>query len=225
MKSLVLFLSVTGLLALLSCESTPEKKPRALPFAGNFNIVISETDGVQSIDSVYPTIPPFKYLNQDSVMIRSSQMKGKIWIANFFFSHCPTICPPMTSQMKRLNVLTSDINQYLQYMSFSIDPKRDHPARLREYMKEYGIKASNWYFFTGNEAATHRLGIDNFLVYAANDEVAPGGFAHSDGLVLVDREGYVRGIYHGTVTKEVDQLNKDVRKLLAIEYGIDCKKK
>lgn len=225
MKLLLILSALTGLVAISCGNPQPEKKPRALPYAGNFNIVVSETDGVRSVDSIYPTIPYFQYLNQDSVMIRSTEMKGKVWIANFFFSHCPSICPPMTSQMKRLNIMTGDINQYLQYMSFSIDPTRDTPARLREYIREYGIEAKNWHFFTGDEARTHRLGVENFLVHAASDAVAPGGFAHSDGLVLVDREGYVRGIYHGTITEEVDQLNKDVRKLLSIEYGIDCKKK
>lgn len=219
------FVMALAAILVAACKSEPERKPRALPYAGNFNVVVSETDGVRTTDSIYPTIPAFKYLNQDSLMIRSKQMKGKVWVANFFFSHCPSICPPMISQMKRLNILTADINKHLQYMSFSIDPTRDTPTRLREYIKENGITASNWQFFTGDEAATHRLGVENFLVHAANDAVAPGGFAHSDGLVLVDREGYVRGIYHGTVTSEVDQLNKDIRKLLSIEYGIDCKKK
>jgi protein SCO1 len=225
MKSLVMLLPAALMIVLASCNETPKKKPRALPFAGNYNVVVSETDGERSTDTIYPTIPAFQYLNQDSAMIKSSQMKGKVWIANFFFSYCPSICPPMTSQMKRLNIMTSDINQHLQYMSFSIDPTRDTPTRLREYIKENGIRAKNWYFFTGDEAKTHRLGIENFLVYAADEAAAPGGFAHSDGLVLVDKEGYVRGIYHGTITKEVDQLNKDIRKLLSIEYGIDCKKK
>ncbi len=224
MKS-AFFIITFAVLLIASCTSKPERKPRALPFAGNFNVVVSETDGVRSVDSVYPTIPAFKYLNQDSVMIRSKDMKGKVWVVNFFFSHCPSICPPMISQMKRLNILTKDINKHLQYMSFSIDPTRDTPARLREYIRENGITASNWQFFTGDEEETHRLGIDNFLVYAADEAAAPGGFAHSDGLVLVDKEGYVRGIYHGTVTEEVDQLNKDIRKLLSIEYGISCKKK
>lgn len=225
MKTILFCLLTAGIL-IASCESaTPEIKPRALPYAGNYNIVVSETDGVQSTDTIYPKIPSFQYLNQDSVMIKSSSMKGKVWIANFFFSNCPSICPPMTSQMKRLNILTNDINKYLQFMSFSIDPTRDNPTRLRAYIKENGIEAYNWYFFTGDEAKTHRLGVDNFLVHAASSNLAPGGFAHSDGLVLVDREGYVRGIYHGTSTSEVDQLNKDIRKLLSIEYGIDCKKK
>lgn len=218
------FVAILVVVLLAGCNSEPKRKPRALPYAGNFNIVVSETDGVRTTDSIYPTIPAFKYLNQDSVMIHSKEMKGKVWVANFFFSNCPSICPPMISQMKRLNVLTKDINKHLQYMSFSIDPTNDTPARLREYIKENGITATNWQFFTGDEAATHRLGIEHFLVYAADEAAAPGGFAHSDGLVLVDREGYVRNVYHGTVTQDVDQLNKDIRKLLSIEYGINCKK-
>jgi len=208
-----------------ACKTTPGKKPKALPYAGNFDLITYEKDGEVYADSVYPTLPAFRYINQDSVMIISAQMKGKVWIANFFFTSCPSICPPMTSQVKRLNILTSDINQYLQYMSFSIDPETDQPAKLREYIKLNGIRATNWQFFTGDEAKTHELGVKNFLVHAEASAMAPGGFAHSDGLVLVDREGYVRGIYHGTITSEVDQLNKDIRKLLAIEYGIDCKEK
>ena len=219
-------LSLLALFTLLvACEEKPEKTPKALPYAGNYDIVTYERNGVRGVDTVYPKIPAFQYLNQDSVMIRSKEMKGKVWIANFFFSNCPSICPPMISQMKRLNTLTTDINKHLQFMSFSIDPTRDTPTRLRTYIKENGINTANWQFFTGDEAATHRLGIKHFLVYAADEAAAPGGFAHSDGLVLVDREGYVRGIYHGTKTDEVDQLNKDIRKLLSIEYGIKCKEK
>lgn len=225
MKTVVTMGLLAGLFLLTACEEEPDKKPKALPYAGNYDIVTYEQNGVQSVDTVYPKIPAFKYLNQDSVMIRSKEMKGKVWIANFFFSNCPSICPPMISQMKRLNILTKDINKHLQFMSFSIDPTRDTPTRLREYIAENGISTKNWQFFTGDEAATHRLGIQHFLVYAADEAAAPGGFAHSDGLVLVDREGHVRGIYHGTKTEEVDQLNKDIRKLLSIEYGINCKEK
>lgn len=219
------FILLACLLIITACGTfAPEKKPRALPYAGNFDIVTYEKGGEVFVDSVYPKIPFFQYLNQDSVMIRSTDMQGKVWIANFFFTSCPSICPPMTSQVKRLNIMTNDINRYLQYMSFSIDPQTDQPAKLRAYIKENGIKAANWHFFTGDEAKTHELGVKHFLVHAEATAMAPGGFAHSDGLVLVDREGYVRGIYHGTITSEVDQLNKDIRKLLAIEYGIDCKK-
>ncbi len=207
-----------------SCKSEPEKKPRALPYFGNYDIVVSETDGVQSVDTIFPKIPAFSYLNQDSTLITSRSMKGKVWIANFFFTSCPSICPPMIAQMKRLNVITQDLAGEVQFMSFSIDPKTDQPHVLRNYIKNNGIQTKNWQFFTGEEAKTHRLGVMHFMVHADKDPMAAGGFAHSDGLVLVDREGYVRGVYRGTQTADVDKLNKDLRKLLQIEYGIDSAK-
>ncbi len=211
------------LILFTGCKTEQEKSPKALPYFGNYDIVFSETNGVQSIDTIFPKIPAFSYLNQDSVMITSKSMKGKVWIANFFFTSCPSICPPMISQMKRLNLLTTDLASEVQFMSFSIDPKTDQPHVLRTYIKNNGIQASNWYFFTGDEAKTHRLGVMHFMVHADKDPMAAGGFAHSDGMVLVDREGYVRGVYRGTQTQEVDKLNKDLRKLLEIEYGINSK--
>jgi protein SCO1 len=223
MKEIAWLLPV--LLIAFSCGSKKEKKPRALPFAGNYDIVTYEEDGEMFVDTVYPKIPAFSYLNQDSVMIPSESMKGKVWIANFFFTSCPSICPPMISQMKRLNIMTEDIGQYLQFMSFSIDPNHDKPHVLKSYIRDNGIKAKNWQFFTGNEAETHRLGVEHFMVHAEQSDVAPGGFAHSEGVVLVDREGYVRGIYLGTQTKEIDRLGADIRKLLAVEYGINSKQK
>ncbi len=211
------------LILLTGCKTESEKKPKALPYFGNYDIVFSETNGVQSVDTVFPKIPAFSYLNQDSVMITSKSMKGKVWIANFFFTSCPSICPPMISQMKRLNLLTQDLASEVQFMSFSIDPKTDQPHVLRTYIKNNGIQTKNWYFFTGDEDKTHRLGVMHFMVHADKDPMAAGGFAHSDGMVLVDREGYVRGVYRGTQTQEVDKLNKDLRKLLDIEYGIKSK--
>lgn len=216
---------ITGicLIALLTYCTTEIPKKRALPFFGNYDVVISETNGIQSVDTIYPKIPAFSYLNQDSVKITSESMKGKIWVANFFFTTCPSICPPMISQMKRLNILTQDLASEVQFMSFSIDPKKDQPSVLKAYIKNNGIQTKNWYFFTGDEAKTHALGVNHFMVHADKDPMAAGGFAHSDGMVLIDKEGYVRGIYRGTSTSEVDLLNKDLRKLLNIEYGNNSK--
>jgi protein SCO1/2 len=206
-----------------SCNLNSEKQARALPYYGNYDVIISETNGIRNYDTVYPKIPSFRYLNQDSNWVSSKQLKGKIWLVNFFFTSCPSICPPMMSQMKRLNILSKDISDHLQFISFSIDPSTDQPSVLRAYIKNNGIQVKNWQFFTGNEAQTHDLGVNHFMVHAKKDPMASGGFAHSDGVVLVDQKGYIRGIYLGTQTDEINRLNKDVRKLLQIEYGIHCK--
>jgi protein SCO1/2 len=125
----------------------------------------------------------------------------------------------MTSQMKRLQTLTEDIEE-IRFLSFTINPSFDTPDVLMDYAKQYGVSLKNWDFLTGDEDATHNLGVKGFLVHARADEDEPGGYAHSPSLVLVDRTGKIRGVYDGTKTEEVDQLHSDIRKLLRTEYGI-----
>ncbi len=204
-------------IVIASC--TEQKKVRVLPIVGNYDVEYDTIDGKEVADTIYPKIPNFTYLNQDSIQITSSAMKGKVWIADFFFTSCPSICPKMTSQMKRLSILTKDLEKHIQFISFSINPSYDGPSKLRAYRKHYGITAKNWQFLTGNEEATHALGVDYFQVFANKDIESAGGYAHSPAFVLVDKEGYVRGVYIGTDTKQVDLLQKDVRKLLAYEYN------
>ncbi len=204
-------------IVIASC--TEQKKVRVLPIVGNYDVEYDTIDGKEVADTIYPKIPNFTYLNQDSIQITSSAMKGKVWIADFFFTSCPSICPKMTSQMKRLAILTKDLDKHIQFISFSINPTYDGPSKLRAYRKHYGITAKNWQFLTGDEEATHALGVDYFQVFANKDIESAGGYAHSPAFVLVDKEGYVRGVYIGTDTKQVDLLQKDVRKLLAYEYN------
>lgn len=216
-------LTIIGVLSLvLFCSACSHKKQDSgLPYLGNFDVEQSTVDGVKVSDTIYPTIPSFTYRNQHGDKVKASDMKGKVWVTDFFFSTCPTICPIMTTQMKRLNTMTADINEHIQYLSFSINPNHDQPEVLTKYIEHHGIEATNWNFLTGNEAETHALGVDYFLVHAASDENSPGGYAHSPAFVLVDQEGYVRGVYIGTDTKEVDKLEKDLRKLLSVEYGVE----
>jgi protein SCO1/2 len=204
-------------IVIASC--TEQKKVRVLPIVGNYDVEYDTINGKEVTDTIYPKIPNFTYLNQDSIQITSSAMKGKVWIADFFFTSCPSICPKMTSQMKRLAILTKDLDKHIQFISFSINPTYDGPSKLRAYRKHYGVTAKNWQFLTGDEEATHALGVDYFQVFANKDIESAGGYAHSPAFVLVDKEGYVRGVYIGTDTKQVDLLQKDVRKLLAYEYN------
>ena len=204
---------------IIIASCTEQNKVRVLPIVGNYDVEYDTIDGQEITDTIYPKIPNFTYLNQDSIQITSSAMKGKVWIADFFFTSCPSICPKMTSQMKRLSILTKDLDKHIQFISFSINPSYDGPSKLRAYRKHYGITAKNWQFLTGDEEATHALGVDYFQVFANKDIESSGGYAHSPAFVLVDKEGYVRGVYIGTDTKQVNLLQKDVRKLLAYEYN------
>lgn len=197
-----------------------EAKKAVLPIIGNRDVQYTTIDGKEIVDTIYHTIPKFSYINQDSVRIKSNTYEGKILVVDFFFTHCPSICPPMTAQMRRLNLKTKDIEKHLEFLSFSIDPERDTPSRLRWYIKEKNINATNWNFFTGNEEATHLLAKEFFNGAERNEQV-DGGFGHTPYFILVDREGYPRGIYNGTLVEEVDKLEGDIRKLLKDEYKED----
>ena len=211
---------VIALVVLASCGEK-EKTVRVLPMIGNHDITYKMVDGVEVADTIFATIPSFTYLNQDSVVVTSMSMKGKVWVAKFFFASCPTICPPMTTQMKRVQAMTKDLEEEIQFISFSINPTHDQPSVLTDYIKDHGIDTKNWQFLTGDEAATHELGVNSFMVHVNSDEESPGGYAHSDAITLVDKEGIVRGVYIGTDTDDVNRLEKDLRKLLKYEYGID----
>lgn len=201
-----------------------DEKVRVLPMLGHHEISYKMEDGVETSDTVFATIPSFSYINQDSAVVTSESMKGKVWVAKFFFTSCPTICPPMTTQMKRVQAMTEDLEEHIQFISFSINPRIDQPSILRRYIKTHGIDTKNWQFLTGDEAETHSLGVNSFMVHVNSDEKSPGGYAHSDAITLVDKEGIVRGVYIGTDTKDVDRLEKDLRKLLKHEYGVDGSK-
>lgn len=202
-----------------SCDDA-DKTKRVLPIYGEREVDYTEVDGETIADTVFHRVPDFRFLNQDSVWVDQNKVKGRVYVADFFFTTCPSICPKMTTQLKRLQILTKDIPE-LHFLSFSIDPEKDQPEALRKYIEEYGVSKENWDFLTGDEEETHELGVKGYMVHAKSDENAPGGFAHSPSFVLVDREGLIRGIYDGTSTDDVDQLNKDIRRLLKEEYGAD----
>ncbi len=202
-----------------SCDDA-DKTTRVLPIYGEREVDYTKVDGETIADTVFHRVPDFRFLNQDSVWVDQNKVKGRVYVADFFFTTCPSICPKMTTQLKRLQILTKDIPE-LHFLSFSIDPEKDQPEALRKYIEEYGVSKENWDFLTGDEEETHELGVKGYMVHAKSDENAPGGFAHSPSFVLVDREGLIRGIYDGTSTDDVDQLNKDIRRLLKEEYGAD----
>lgn len=218
---LKLFTTSVVLIFLFACVK--QAKVRVLPIIGDRDLEYKTVDGKEIIDTIFPKIPSFQFLNQDSLLITSKSLKGKIWIADFFFTSCGTICPPMTSQMKRLSLMTKDLEKQIQFLSFTIDPEYDTPSEFKSYIKLHGITEKNWSFFTGDETETYELAHDFFHVGAERSESAIDGFEHNDTFVLVDKEGFVRGLYRGTSTKDVNKLEKDIRKLLKYEYNIDIR--
>lgn len=185
-----------------------------LPYIGHHDVVYEAIEGYEIGDTIFHKVPRWQYLTQDSTLLSSDDIGDKVWIVDFFFSHCPTICPPMTKAMRGVSDTLSAYKNEFNILSFSIDPDRDTPARLRLYRKRHDVTANNWFFLTGDEDETHRLGIEGFQLHANADEQAPGGFAHSSNFVLVDKNQHIRGVYDGLDPESRKQLIIDAKKLL-----------
>lgn len=184
-----------------------EKGADDLPILG-----MNETDA--SGKMIYHTIPDFKFLNQDGDTITQKYTENKIYVADFFFTTCPTICPIMKTQMLRVHEEFQDSDDIL-LLSHTINPRYDTPEVLKNYKDKLGVSSSQWQFLTGDLTDIYELAQKSYLSTAMEDEEAvdDGGFIHSGAFVLVDKDRHIRGIYDGTKEKEVDRLMVDLNKL------------
>lgn len=174
------------------------------------------------LDTVFQTIPSFQLMNEQGNVFTSEKLKGKIYVANFFFTRCGTICPKITSQVSRATdafVRDKDIH----FISISVDPKYDEPSKLAKYAKRFDADSTRWTFLTGEKKTIYPLILKGFHVpladaseYDAAVKNPDETFIHSERLVLVDKEGVIRGFYDGTNKKEVDRLIVEIKVLKSI---------
>jgi protein SCO1 len=167
-------------------------------------------------DTIYPTIPNFAFVDQNRDTVSNADYADKIYVVDFFFTHCPTICPKVTAQMLRVYDRFKD-STAVGLLSHSIDPKRDSVGRLRDYAEKLGVKAPKWHFVTGERDSIYGIA-DNYFSIAKEDPKSPGGFDHSGRLILVDKKRRVRSFCDGTDTEDVDRFMKDIAQLLKEKY-------
>jgi len=179
-------------------------------------------------------VPDFQFVNQNGDSISNNDYLGKVYIVEFFFTTCPSICPIMNKNLVEVEKELGR-NKDFGIVSISIDPQHDTPAVLKEYAANYGIDNPNWNFLTGNKEDIYTLANQGFGIFANIDESVPGGFAHSGMFALVDREGYIRSridqfgnpiiYYKGSIERglsvlegeeepQIDILIEDLKKLL-----------
>ena len=157
------------------------------------------------------TIADFKLTNQQGSTTTIKDWDNKIVVADFFFTHCPSVCPKMTMNMKKVQAAVSSDD--LLFASFSVDPERDSAQQLAAFAKRFQINGKNWILATGGKKQIYRLARKSFLVTATDGDGGPDDFIHSDQLILIDRQKRIRGYYEGTVDADIDQLIKDIKKL------------
>lgn len=196
----VLFLSA---ISLASCTDTNSEQ--VLPILGEREVVNGDT--------VYHTIPDFAFYNQDSMLVTNATLSDKIYVTDFFFTSCPTICPKMKAEMLRIYEKYKD-NPEVMLVSHTIDPKRDTVGALRELAERLSVSSDKWYFLTGDKEEIYKIADDYFSI-AQEDPDAPGGFNHTGRFILVDKKGHIRSFADGTNPEEVNRLMGDMDKLLA----------
>lgn len=159
------------------------------------------------------TIAPFTLFNQNGETVTEEMLEGKIYVADFFFTTCPGICPAMTENMNILQEKFLD-DEGVQLLSFSVTPEKDSVPVLKQYANAKGIKQNTWQLLTGNQKMIYDLGRKSYfieedlgLTKAADD------FLHTENFVLVDGDKHIRGIYNGLNKTSVQQLIADIMSL------------
>ena len=185
---------------------------------------------LEVIGEVDYSIDDFSFINQDNDTITKDSLTGSIYVANFFFTSCPSICPIMTRNMSYLQDKLS-VFPNIRFLSHTVDPVNDTPEKLRSYVslmqqKNININLSNWDFVTGDKDKLYQSAA-NYFVNASVDSLAPGGFLHSEYFILIDKQGRVRsgidkngnavGAYDGTNEVQMKDLINDINVLMA-EY-------
>jgi protein SCO1 len=174
-------------------------------------------DGKERIDTIYHTIPAFSFTNQDGKTVTDKTFEGKIYVANFFFTTCKTICPKMSSGIQQVQERLKEFPDLL-FISHTVNPQYDTVEALKAYAQMVHGNTATWHFVTGDKKAIYDMGIHGYLLPVGEDVAAEGGFLHSEQLVLVDKEKRIRGFYDGTSVKAITDLIDDI-KTLAAEYA------
>jgi protein SCO1/2 len=192
--------------ALSACNSN------TLKIYGPKLAVQKNENGKTIIDSVDYYIPPRSFIDQDSNIIDSNTLHGKIYVADFFFTSCPSICPKMMNEMGQVyEKYKNDKN--VAILSYSIDPVRDSVARLKTYEEKLHFHSATWHLLTGNKDSIYNLAA-KYLVSVAEDADAPGQHIHDGKFILIDKQRRIRGYYDGTNDDEVQKLKQDMDLLL-----------
>lgn len=179
-------------------------------------------------------VPEFSFINQDSIQITNKDFEGQVYVLEFFFTTCPTICPRMTKNLVDVQNTFKDFKNF-GVASFTINPEHDTPQVLKAYADAYKVTNPNWHFLTGNKDAIYKLSNEGFNLYTAQEESAVGGFEHSGNFALIDKNGFIRSrtdaygnpiiYYRGIaspnekvdedgVEEEISHLKADIQKLL-----------
>jgi protein SCO1/2 len=160
----------------------------------------------------YWVVPDFKLIERSGKTVTQADLRGKVWVADFFYTTCPGPCPMLTSRLSELQNVTSNLPD-VRLVSISTDPAKDTPEILQQYAKRFDA-GENWLFLTGEKEPIFDLANKGFKLAVVEDGSAEEPITHSTKLVLVDQTGMIRGFYEGVGEENTDRLVADIERLL-----------
>ena len=199
----------------------------------NKRLLLSDELSFIKLDGKNRKVEDFLFLNQDSLLIGNEDFKGKVYVAEFFFTRCPSICIEMNKNMKILDELYGEREDF-GIASFTIDPENDTPTALKKYSELIDVKSKNWHFLTGDIDEIYALSNKGFNIFSSINEKVAGGFEHQGFFALVDQNGYIRSrvndygtpiVYYSGISNEnesvqgIEMIKEDIEKLLNEDYG------
>ena len=189
--------------AMTGCKNTSAPK-MLLPIFGEKKL--------SNNDTVYHTINDFSFKNQYGEIVNNQTVKNKIYVADFFFATCQSICPQMSTNLKDVQAAFLNDDSLL-ILCHSVNPMHDTVEVLNGYSQTYGAKKNKWHFLTGNKKQIYDLAKTSYLVNALEEDGTPEGFLHSELFLLIDTKGRIRGFYDGTDKAQVNKLISDIKLL------------
>ena len=215
----------------INSEDVSRKESRS-DFADENKTKISDLAFIE-INGERKMVPDFSFTNQNGKIITNKDYLGKVYVIEFFFTTCPTICPRMNANLIQIQNSFSEYHNFA-VASFTINPEHDTPEVLKAYADSYGVTNPNWNLMTGSEETIYKLANEGFNLYTAKDELVAGGFEHSGNFALIDKNGFIRSrvvngnpiiFYNGMISpedkvddegmpEEITILKEDISKLL-----------
>jgi protein SCO1/2 len=205
------------LIAYFSLKRSTEQIVQMPRFYFPDSVITVKKAGKQYQDTVWHKVPDFTLTNQLGQQVSFRDLEGKVVVADFFFTHCPTICPEMTTNMKELqNGIKSQEKvgnreaNFIHFLSFSIDPERDSVQQLKKWADRFQINPQNWWLLTGDKKKIYDLSINEMKLGLVDGKNVDTAFFHTDYFVLIDKKRQIRGYYHGRDTAELSRLSTDI---------------
>lgn len=212
------YVLIASMLMLFSCNNTADQK--------NGDDTVNYTSGITRLMEYYPldslgpngeklykSIPAVELISQDGKTFNTNSVRGKIVATDFFFASCQGTCPRMTSQLTRVQAALKNEPNF-RIVSYTVDPARDSVESLSNYATMFKADTAQWKFITGEKKKIYDLARYSYMLPVEPGDGSSEDFIHSDQIVLLDKDGHIRGYYAGTDSAAVDSLIVDIKTLL-----------